>query len=108
MPTLSVFPREMHLCPPLSRKPSQKSHLPSCVPGVPQISAFTSLVSRPSVHKIEQYTCVVHQAHRQSFITPNFRDLARIGPMLVLWGMVSPHWAWCQLVPKGQSQDLGV
>lgn len=81
---------------------SQVSFRSSCVSGVLQIPAFILSVSGPSACPAVQCTSVLSQAHWLSLKTPNLRDPARCGPMLILWGRVSPHRGWCQFVPEGQ------
>ena len=47
----------------------RSNNLPSCVPGVPQIPAFTLSVSGPYAHPASLCICVVSQKHKLSFKT---------------------------------------
>lgn len=51
----------------------EQSHL--MFPGIPQIPAITLFVPWPCACPVVQCTCVLSQAGRLSFKSPNFRDL---------------------------------
>ena len=67
-PTLFLsLKREVHALHCLGSPPRRKNNLPSCVPGVSQIPAFTLSMPRLSVCLAVQCTCVLSQAGWVSF-----------------------------------------
>ena len=71
----------------LSEKPSQKSNLPSCVPGIPQIPVFTLCLVHLPVQQCS--TPMFYPKQPAGLKTPIFNDPAWHGPALVLQQRVS-------------------